>query len=362
MSRALLIGYYGYSNTGDDAFLAVSAWGAAHVFGHHEMWATTRQPLTVCGYTIQPVYGRSWFPRQNVLRAYWRASRVNQVIFGGGSNFHTRTYMDEWCRWLDLAGAGPHRAVGVSIGPFRDHDAEDACARLLSRLTFVGVRDAASYERAVKLAPGTTVEYTFDLAPLLPLAAQATIPAGTQERRGLGIALCNYERFIDGDIAGEMRRVEQVAAAIQRAAQRGRLDELVLIDFNGDARGGDHQVHCALIDLLGGVIPVRHVCYVLDPMQAMNTIAGLRGIIAMRLHAAVFAYVTETPALLLAYHEKCHEWARTVGADTSLIFNAFHLESEALATGIHQMFSAYTRPKLPLFQAQQRALRNWTRA
>jgi polysaccharide pyruvyl transferase WcaK-like protein len=362
MSRVLLIGYYGHHNTGDDAFLAVSAWGGSHLFGHHDIMATTGAPVNLYGYPIQPIYGHQWFPRQNAIRAYLLASRADQVIFGGGSNFHSRVTVDEWCRWLDRAGPGNHLAVGVSIGPFLDKGAEASCARLLSRLAYVGVRDAASYERAVKLACGTPVEFTFDIAPLLPLAANTPLPSGQQQRKGFGVALCNYERFTHGDHANEAHRITQVAPAIRQVAKSGELDEVVLIDFNGDAYYGDHDVHRSLLDQLGDNIPVRHISYSSDPMDALKIIAGLRGIIAMRLHAAVFAYSTGTPTLMLAYHEKCHEWARTVGVDPSLVFNAYQINVEALAEGITGILSgACPLPALPTDHAVERAMRNWVR-
>jgi len=355
-TTALLIGYYGQCNTGDDAFLAVSAW-AARRLGHGAVMANIEAALEVCGYAVQPLYQASWLRALKKWRTLARVRGASRVIFGGGSNFHTTCNMEEWTRWLDRAGAGPHLAAGVSIGPFRDAGAEAACARLLSRLAFVGVRDAASLERAQALHIDTPVELTFDIAPLL---LQMTDLPPVHERRGLGIAICHYERYTQGDQAVEARRMAQLAAALTRVAQAGLLDEVVLIDFNGHPVYGDTPVHRELADLLGTAVPVRHVPYHPDPRAVLRTIAGLRGLLAMRLHASMFAYLTNTPAVQIAYHEKCHEWARTIGAAPTLSHDSRTVSADALADALTLMLSPhYPVPTLPVSEALARAGKNF---
>jgi hypothetical protein len=71
---------------------------------------------------------------------------VKTIVFGGGSIFHTARDLKRKIGLLKLSGKGPHYAVGVSLGPFRDRASEACCAELLKRLSFVGLRDQESVD------------------------------------------------------------------------------------------------------------------------------------------------------------------------------------------------------------------------
>ena len=361
MNDALLIGYYGHRNTGDDAFVAVTAWGAQRFLGAQHMLATARHLPQCYQAPVRPLY---WSERSRLreLQDRWAAARSRRIVFGGGSNFHKAQRMEQLGQLLDRCHPGPHVAVGVSIGPFRDAAAEKACARLLGKLAFVGVRDQVSYERVRELAPQVRVELTFDLAVLLAQAAgQSPQPAPT-ERRGLGVALCNYERFVHGELEREPRRVAAIAEALRQVYRQDLVDEIVLIDFNGHPRYGDAAVHQALAAQLDG-LPVRRLSYCADPAAVLASLSRLRGVLAMRLHAAVFAYCAHTPCAILSYHEKCRAWADLTGHPAELVCDAAHPQAPELQAALQTLLSGQSPcPQLPVADAVGRALLNWTGA
>lgn len=359
--KAILKGYYGKQNVGDDAFLAVSAWGARKYYGSKVILGTAHTISNTYGILVRPMYFQFRGSRLlNRAREYWLA-RGAKWIFGGGSNFHTASRMEHCSRVVKMAGPGKHSAVGVSIGPFRDSGAEAACAKLLNQLTFVGVRDRKSYERACSIASNTQIELTFDLAPLLPHVAGFDDFSPRWPRRGLGVALCNYERFVGGDLKREAKRVEIVAEAIRKCAVAGLMEEVTLVDFNGHAIKGDHRVHNDLARRIGDCVRVSHLPYINDPLAVMRAVANLRAIIAMRLHAAVFGFCTSTPVLMLAYHEKCWGWADMVGFPSSLLMSAAQTEASELAQGIKRLLSPETPlPTLRPAEAANQALKNWS--
>jgi polysaccharide pyruvyl transferase WcaK-like protein len=256
------------------------------------------------------------------------------------------------------ARPGPHFAAGVGIGPFRDTAAEAECRELLRELDFVGARDRISYERARALAPDARVELTFDVAALLPEAADAADRAPGRARHALGIALCHEGWSADGAIRQD-RRLDGLAAAIRQALRAAPIDEVVLLDCNRNASRADAAAHLALARRMGGAIPCRHVPYDGNPVALFHAIAGLKGLVAMRLHAAVFAYLARTPALILSYHEKCRGWAEMIGAPAETIFDADRFDAAALAGGVSQLLTAPARPALPLAEAGRRSRRNW---
>lgn len=363
--QGLLIGYYGEQNSGDDAFLAVTSWGTRMYSGITHSFATASHIPSFCADCISPLY----FPIQfrgsglyNRLHTAYRRHHSRSIVFGGGSNFHTTAHLQYWRKNIELAGPGPHYAVGISVGPFRDATAADECAQLFTHLAFIGVRDKASYERVKQLAPEAPVELTFDIAPLLPRAMNTVIPSvPASQRRGLGVSLCNYERFVSGDTQREEERIGIVAQAILKQVEAGLVDEVVLLDFNGHPHFGDHAVHQALRRQLEPSVPVQHIAYTGNPLAMMEALSRLRGVIAMRLHAAVFAFCTDTPVVMLSYHEKCQEWAKMIGLPEELIADTSSLTAETFAAKTTAMLRATSlKPGLSVADAVAASMRNWT--
>ncbi|MCX7114027.1 MAG: polysaccharide pyruvyl transferase family protein [Proteobacteria bacterium] len=363
MKHAVIRGYYGQHNAGDDAFMIVSAWGARKYCNCGSVYAAANTIPETHGYPIKPLYMAHDFrgsTRLNRIWDHWICRHSANIIFGGGSNFHTSKEMQYCSKLLGLSRHGKHFAIGVSIGPFKDTDAEDACAKLLNQFSFVGVRDRYSYDRARTLVSDERVELTFDIAPLLLTATGMSISDNSISRRGFGVSLCNYERFVGHDKMLESKRLQNVADAIRYCAIKGFLDEIVLIDFNSHPVKGDHSVHQELRTRIEDCVKVRHIPYAGDPVTTMQDIANLQGILAMRLHAAVFAFCVKTPVLMLAYHEKCRGWADMVGMPSWMVKSATQSDFEEIAHGIEQLLcSAPQLPSLTPDDAIDQAFRNW---
>lgn len=360
--HALLVGYYGYMNAGDDAFVLVSDWALRSYLGVERLSLYAETSLAFAP-SLRPIFHPAlWRPALKAMRqahALARTVGVPHVVFGGGSVFQNDEPNRDYLVFLNCAGPGPHFATGVSIGPFRTAAAERSCARILRRLEFVGVRDRISMERARALAPRTRVEQTFDLGVLLDRASclHSGLPG---RRRGLGIALCNYERFSGGPVAEESRRIRVTVETVRAIAAEGLNDEVVLLEFNGHPRFGDRQVNAALREGLTPHVALREVRYDSDPVGLYREVAGLGCLLAMRLHASVFGYCTGTPVLNLAYHEKCMEWASRIGAGEELVLPTRELSGRRLEEALRRLILQPSPPALPLSVAVSQALRNWS--
>lgn len=360
----MLNGYYGFQNTGDDALLAAAVLGARWAYG-------AGITLTARASTIPTFPGsrlvRAAYPTaqrwrgERRVRLWLEAFRSRAILFGGGSVFHSRDGLEKVEHLLRLAGRGPHLGAGVSIGPFRSAADEQACARVLRRLTFLGLRDVKSTEIAKALAPGVPSELTFDLAPLLlVLDRDRRVPG--EGRRGLGLALCDHERFTNGDLRREAARRERLGSVL-RALDRDLVEEIVLIDFNGHPHKGDSRIHTEIRTMAEQAgIPTRLVPYDPRPLEVLRTIAGLRAMLAMRLHAAVFGYLVETPTVMLAYHPKCQGWAEQVGISDPLIHDSVDFDPVQLAAAVELALRGRAPvATLPISAALERARRNFPR-
>jgi polysaccharide pyruvyl transferase WcaK-like protein len=362
MTRVLLKGYYGFRNTGDDALCAASAWGARSAFG-------AGAALTMVGSTVPTFPGSERVTPAFRSAGRWRgearirtwvaAFRARAVLFGGGSVFHTAARLREVERLLRISGPGPHLAAGVSIGPLRSVADERACAGVLRRLAFLGLRDRESAEIAAALAPNVPSRLTFDLAPLL-LALDERAARPPAARRGLGVAICDYERFTGGDLRRETLRRARVADLL-RALDRELVDEIVFLDFNGHPDNGDAGVHGELrARIADRGIPVRTVPYDPSPLAVLEAVASLRAIVAMRLHAAVFGYLARTPTVILAYHPKCRGWAEQAGVAPSMVHDSVEFDPAEVARAVSEaLLGRAPPPSLPVPVAVERARLNF---
>jgi polysaccharide pyruvyl transferase WcaK-like protein len=295
----LLHGYYGERNAGDDAFATVCAERLSVSSG--AVWIMAAElPEAASAHASPLLLRRRWkglaerVERRRISSVMAKGARL---ILGGGSLLRSTAGIAEVSALLDMSPGGGHAALGVSIGPWRDPAAEAACARLLNRFDFVGVRDDISLARARDLAIATTVELTFDLAPLLMVEE----PGRVRSSGALGVALCGP--------AVTPQEFEHLAEILSQWLQSTPGREVVLLPFNVHPRKGDIALHTALAGRLQGCGKVSLEPYQGDPRATWRRVAELEALVAMRLHAGIFGYCTRTPTLLLPYEEKCQAWA-----------------------------------------------------
>lgn len=364
MNRVFLAGYYGMHNTGDDALLAAAAWGVRQFLAPDKIFVNVACPPEFPGVEyLTPMYVPvQHFKGENRLRGYRAGLLSRSVVYGGGSLFHTSSVIKSNISQLKLAGKGPHYAVGVALGPFRTTEDERTCSEFLRRLEFIGLRDQDSFEIARAIAPSVRSEKTFDLAPLLPRSAGLDIGnlGFSEERRGIGLSLCDYERFSGGDVKREDTRRKKLIEVIKRL-NPADIDELVLIDFNGHSVYGDRLLHEEIVASLDNRFRVRHVPYCANPIKMLREIASLRLILAMRLHAAVFGYLAHTPTFILSYHPKCTAWANDIGTANQYIFDSIDFDISFLSEQIKKVLDGkYFEPELSPVSAESMAMKNWT--
>jgi polysaccharide pyruvyl transferase WcaK-like protein len=360
-----LLGYIGKRNTGDDAFLAVSALALDQYLKPGEIYALAKEVPHSFGIPVEPVYIPFEFRGARLINdplALRSIRKSSHILMAGGSIFHSAKSLNRVLSFLRQKRKGLAFAVGVSIGPFNDKEAPQSCASLLSGLDFIGVRDRISYERGKELCPQANIHYTFDLAPLLP-GLTGFKPACRRNPLSLGVSLCNYERFRGGDLGKETERVERVARAIVLSAKKGSLQEVVLLDFNGHSFMGDHEIHSRLKGLIEPHVRVSHLGYSRNPLDFLERISSLAGMVSMRLHAGIFSFCVQTPSVMLAYHEKCHEWANTIGLPERALLDSQDIEPEVLSEAINSMLDqpeSMTPSALSFEESVSRSLKNWT--
>jgi polysaccharide pyruvyl transferase WcaK-like protein len=359
---AHIVGYYGMQNSGDDALMHATAWGAKNLLQKQStslgLYSFANQSVPVTR-QYQLKYNQK-FPGQNRLTQYKAALQSKAIIFGGGSVLHSESDINFKRHLMTLAGARQSRAMGVGIGPFQSIAAEKSCADFLNECGFVGVRDQISFDIAKSLAPNAKVKKTFDLAPLLLCAKPQKIASAP--RTGIALSLCSVAINPMGKIDhnAERKRIDDFCQLISKVYKHTG-QAITLIEFNGHAALGDWQINNAIVTRLQKKIPIMVKKYNPDPFAVMADLASYKAIISMRLHGSILAYLANTPVLSINYHSKCQGWCQQIGLAENYQFNLQNFDVEGLKKELEQgLNTGFVSPSLAVSRALESALSNWS--
>ncbi len=343
-------------NSGDDALLAASVWGLDRfVDNYNNVYITAPFLCDLSSNNVKLIPIRksvTSFIGENGFRDLLYASMSNIFIYGGGSVFHSAYYMLKQICLMKTMRLGPRLAMGVSVGPFNSAYDEKVCSMLLKQFDFVGVRDQQSYEIARSISPTAPIYKTFDLAVLFPrLYKFDTQQLLHTYKNGIGIAICS------SNITQQTQNA--LIDLINKLTCLGCYN-ITLVDFNGSNRNGDININNYIQERVNAAVNVTRIPYNTSPLMVLKAIAKLKIMIAMRLHAAVFAYMTQTPVVLLSYHDKCKNWATEIGMNDKYVFDSNCLDVDAVVSVIDLVLSQeYIPPSLDILSAEKRSLDNW---
>jgi polysaccharide pyruvyl transferase WcaK-like protein len=309
--RLLLIGNFGNGNVGDDAIL-LQASAAASAQG--DVTILSRRPentrkLVPEARSVTMVSGQA-------LSAFFR---TDVVVLGGGGIFGKGLPpLVSMLPFVLLMAEAMGKQVEIrSIGAYPDMPAPVAWAlrRVVRHARFVSARDAAS----VQVLGGGSVtlvkDPAWDLVPAEPHLVDATLSdAGVDGDRGMvAVSLKPTSRPVWDD-----RCLATMAQALDRWAD-SHGGEIVFMSFSDK---GDYDLGDQVTDLLLGQRlqagmrhgdRIRFVGPGLHPAVMLGVVQRCSAMVAMRLHAQIFAAVVDRPVFGLSFEPKSDEFLTSVG-------------------------------------------------
>lgn len=367
--KIVMTGYYGQQNTGDDALAATIAAGITERMSEAKFYIHSF-PL-VMPLSVQ-VRFRLWtslrirgLPR---LLDYWSKIQCQRLIFGGGSVIHDllgsgilKAHLKN-LRFLKVLGKS-FGAMGIALGPLTTEEGRVIARKILQLFDFVAVRDQLSMALAKEIGASCPT-LAFDPAVLLESSCLPEIsddPYVNMDRGHsiLGISACNFHQYIgQGQEADERRQAKLVDAL--RQVKWGSY-RLWLFEFNGNERVGDCSLAKRLASAIENQVNCRIIPYHPNPLVTLQRVKRCRGMLAMRLHAAIFAYTAQIPFLILSYHQKCLGFAEMAGVPSEAVIDSETFTSNELAALLELLIrdGASFKPTLPIEQAQVLAERNF---
>ncbi|MEM8804679.1 MAG: polysaccharide pyruvyl transferase family protein, partial [Cyanobacteria bacterium P01_G01_bin.38] len=180
MKQALICGYYGHYNLGDEAMLAgmlhqLNQWRpdvSPKVSSNYP--ADTAQRHGVATLDQAPTYRRRALWRQR-FETVWAMAQTNYFVLGGGDLLRDgpeQSVADVWLTSLQQAIRLRCRSLvwGVSVGEIWRPETEQRIRQVLNQTELISVRDAASAEALRSLGVTRPIYVGPDLALLRPIS------------------------------------------------------------------------------------------------------------------------------------------------------------------------------------------------
>lgn len=355
-------------NSGDDAFLEVSAWGASTYWNVRDIsfWGSDLPQIQRPANSLKK--------SSNKFFAYYDKFQKlicsTHFISAGGSTFHS-VFPQNDIRRSSLSKKHIFKkykvgAIGVSIGPFKNTESESFIFDHLKRMDFLALRDKRSYEIALSINLPYKPIQAFDLAALLPKVYSDTVEKvfpRNSEKKIIGISLCNVESYVrNGDLENEKRRNNKISELLVHLAKNNAY-RLCFFVFNGSSLNGDLSLTREMIEKLKsiGFHNYEIVPYLGHVQNTWTEIKKCDLVISTRLHAGIFACYANIPFFLVEYHRKCTDFLEDVGQnDKYRIFDADFSVAE-----IHKeineilMNDNYLKPT-KIYETQQLSTKNFT--
>ena len=291
-SCALLIGYYGYGNAGDDVLLhRLVDLLRKNVGEDTEIVVLARKSARE---RLAEDLGVRVIGRYNPFEIVPQLLRCQLLVYGGGSLFQDRTgwltlpYYSSFAIAAQLLNIQRRMFVAQGVGPINKPFMASLTAHVIGSCDFIQVRDDKSAALVKSWGVDLEGEVGADLALWRRPEEEGPLP---QRRARLGVALRPDSRLTKA-------KLESIAKAVGEAALN-RKERVQLLAFHPEQDK-------PLLDEFAKMLPkgVNSEYSEVTAKNMLDQTAACRVVLCMRFHAALAALVTLTPFVGLSYDPK----------------------------------------------------------
>ena len=307
--RIALSGYYGCGNTGDEAVLAGIVESFARRAGPQAAQFTV---LSQNPHDTEQRHGLRAVDRMSLSAVRAALKECDLLLSGGGSLLQDTTSVRSlvyylWIARMGLAAGMPVMFYAQGIGPLRRKLSRFLTRAVANRVAAITVRDPGSEDLlrrigACKPSIEVTADPAFALRPALDDRVQdIRTRAGLEPgRTSVGVALRPW-----GSVS-----VEGLAAACD-AVVESTGGQVVFIPMQPP---GDVSISTAVAAAMKRGDSARIVQEPLLPREALGLVGSMDALLAMRLHALIFAAAAGgVPVVALSYDPKVAQLMEGLG-------------------------------------------------
>jgi polysaccharide pyruvyl transferase CsaB len=305
MPRVLLSGYYGFGNLGDEAILQAAVQALRAACEGVEVGVLSAAPTSTAA-----AYGVRAFDRRKLTGIFAAVRWADLVLSGGGGLIQDATSRNSplyYLAILRLAQVLGRKTMVLAqgLGPLTVPRNIRALKAVFRRTEAVTLRDEASAEwlRAIGHTtpePQVTGDLAFLLRPAADSAAASLRRAVAADGPIIGLAVRPWHEAAEG--------FPDRLAALARSAARELGARVALLPFHP---GLDLPLCESIHDRAPAETAI--VPPAVRPDEALAWVGEMDVLIAMRLHALIFAASMGTPFLAVSYDPKIDAFAEAMG-------------------------------------------------
>lgn len=332
--RVIVSGYYGFGNVGDEAMLAGIIAGMRDAAGDVEFVILSGDPASTSA-----AHGVRAIARFDLRGLRRELADANLVISGGGSLFQDATSARSCLYYLyvirqALKARVPVVVLGQGIGPLRRRWLRALTAFYLRRVQGIALRDSESARELERLrVRGPSVRVAADLSLAMPAPADEDVSRaygrlGIRDNEPL-LAVAPRTWRVSGlgaDFAAAF--ADAVRHAVAGIEPRPRV---VVFPMQ---RPRDDEVCRAVAEATSGAL----VEVQLPPPVLAGMMGRARVVVAMRLHALIFAAMGGAMPVAISYDPKVQAFMADLGLTTASSVDRF--DKSPLAAAILAAWNA----------------------
>ena len=338
-------------NAGDDAFFTILLdWlvkefnvEAVEVFGDHNYFPEVKTKTRINGV---PKEGKGGIRIRITELVMMVGNRL--TVYGAGSLFQRRDFL--WLflclvlakcwGWVTLR---PKKivAIGVSLGPFHSSWDRFWCSLAFQLFDLVVLRDRSDERLAFGLGKSQLLHGN-DLALTLqsPSLSKNERPDDNSTAKHIGFAIVDRDRRHGRPDVDDKKR-QEIVKFFQQKNSAGEIKSVTGFVFCNHPKNGDVEATTQLVnELVGKGITAKIYPYCDSTDEYLKAISELDLMVGNRMHSFIFALISGTPAISIAYEPKITEFAQNCELPDELVVPLKELSSERLHQASEYALSA----------------------
>jgi polysaccharide pyruvyl transferase CsaB len=317
-SQAILFGYYGARNIGDELMLlclnrwlerqnirtTVGAIEAREVERLHGLPALQDLPLL-----FQYAWVDVWL-RGKGFELLRRMRDADVILAGGGDFIRDDRGWKHFSSSIEKLMTGslmgkPVGLVNVGIGRPQTKYGNRWLRSALRRCSRIIVRDRRSYDLCQGFGVGSQTTFTVDIVMCLRELLGVN-PSGRRpvDGRYVVVALRSNPNVYNQYAVGE-QRLRSIAAALDKIAA-GHGYKIVFVPFHGGVED-DNAIHRSIVGMMRQRDAAVIRDWTMDVQELVDIFSGAETTVAMRLHAAILSLAVGRDCTVLPYDQKVRE-------------------------------------------------------
>lgn len=309
--RVFIFGHYGEFNVGDDAMIYVLLHELNIKYPYADFSILSPREI----YIPSDMLGKVRFVKPHVMDVFSEIRKSSIFIMGGGTQIYDYgkrlerlTTLFKILIIIFWAKIFCEKIYFFNIGlePFSTN-LRKILANCICRLSdFITVRDNKSYEIITDMKI-KRVKISFDLAVLLDYK----IVKKSNDFNVLGVSILPFFELYHGKKEKDLLFIDEMAYILTNWVKSNNKNRISLFVFNGSLRTNDFEITKLLKDKISSS-RVEIVSYDSNPQKILNSVNSCDFFIGMKYHSCLFAYMTNTPLLVISYFHKCKYLAEEI--------------------------------------------------